>query len=1091
VTTFLVSLILLLLAFVVFLVGYVYIAIRLPAPEELSSRVAAFVSTKIYDRNGVVLYEMVDPDGGRRTLVPLSGMSPYFIQATIATEDANFYEHPGVDPVGLARAIVKNIKAGEIQAGGSTIPQQLVKLVFLSPEQTLSRKVKEAILASEVTRRYSKDQILEIYLNEIFYGNHAYGIEAAAQTYFAKPASDLTLAEAALLAGIPQAPAVYDPFTNPDGTLWRRSQVLRLMVQEGYITQAEADLADQQPLPTSMSPFDIRAPHFVMYVRQQLEERYGPEVLYKAGLKVYTTLDYRTQELAEQIVREQVLALGDRHVTNGALVAIQPATGEILTMVGSRGFFDPDIDGQVNVTMQLRQPGSAIKPVTYLAAFEKGWTPATLLWDVETEFPDGANPPYRPVNYDEKFHGPVLVRQALGNSYNVPAVKTLQFVGIPDMLSMARRLGITTLNRPDYGLSLTLGGGDVTLLQLTSAYGTIANNGVRVQPVAILKVEDQFGRVIETHEQSSGEQAIRAQHAYLMTHILADNDARQPSFGVNNVLRLSRPAAAKTGTTNDFRDNWTIGYAPGFVAGVWVGNNDNSAMHDVSGVAGAGPIWHNFMEAVVAGRPIEDFPRPGGIVQIEICADSGTIPSEACPRRRFELFAEGEGPLGPEFDIHQMVAIDVSTNQLATEFCPQELVEKRPFVIYPEEALEWARANNLPIAPTEICSVHSFGGRVEIFDPSAEQRISGGVPIFGFVRIPDFAEFVVEYGEGPDPLGWGHVAGPFNAPVEGGMLAMWDTTNLKNMDYTLRVVARDHHGNTSEARVHLWVNNELPTPTATGTLMPSPTATPTVATPTPQSSPTATQTILPATVTPTQVVPTATPSLLPPTATPSPVLPTATPSPLPPTVTPSPVLPTETPVPAETPIAYITSPAEGTIVSGSVQIIGSASGTGFVGYQLAYGSGFDPAQWTSIAQANVPVQDGLLGVWETTGLADGLYAIRLIAVGAPGFRQEVIVHVTTDNQPPAVTLTSPLQGQTLPSDKPVVLSADALDNLGVARVEFYLDGQLQATVNAQPFLWEWAEPTVGSHTAGVRAYDLAGNVGISDEVTFTIGAASQ
>ena len=1068
VTTFLVSLIVLLLAFAVFLVGYVYVALRLPAPEELSSRAAAFVSTKIYDRNGVLLYEMIDPNGGRRTLVPLADISPHLVQATIATEDPNFYEHPGVDPVGLIRAIVKNLQAGgEIQMGGSTIPQQLVKLLFLSPEQTYTRKIKEAILAAEVTRRYSKDQILEIYLNEIPYGNHAYGIEAAAETYFEKPASSLTLAEASLLAGIPQAPALYDPFTNPEGTLWRRAQVLRLMVKAGYIAQAEADMANLTPLPTSMKPFDIQAPHFVMYVRQQLETRYGPEVLYKAGLQVHTTLDYSLQEIAENTVRQQVLAMGDRNVTNGALVALRPATGEILAMVGSRGYFDPDIDGQVNVTIRPRQPGSAIKPVTYLAAFEKGWTPATLLWDVETEFPDGANPPYRPVNYDEKFHGPVPLRQALGNSYNVPAVKALHFVGLPSMLEMARRLGITTFTRPDYGLSLTLGGGEVTLLQLTAAYGVIGNGGVAIPSVAILKVDDQLGRVIEEYRPAQGQQVISPQHAYLMTHILSDNGARQPSFGVDNVLHLSRPAAAKTGTTNDFRDNWTIGYVPDLAVGVWVGNNDNSAMHDVSGVAGAGPIWRNFMETALANQPVVEFGRPAGLIQVEICADSGTLPSEACPRRRLELFVENQGPLGAEFDIHQMVLIDASTNQRATEFCPAELIERRPFVIYPEEALAWARDNNLPMAPTEPCALHRHAARVEIFDPAAEQTVAGIVPVFGAVEVPDLAEFVVEYGEGSDPQGWGHVAGPFNAPVAGGLLAMWDTMSLKNMDHTLRVLARDNHGATHEVRVRVWVDNGAPLATVTPTLV----ATPLTPTPLP-----VTPTLLPATPT---AIPTATASPAPPTATPTALLPTPT---LP--------LPTATSAPVATPIAAITWPPQDALVGGVVQIIGSAGGAGFVGYQLAFGPGFDPPQWTTIAESNAAVDNGRLGWWDTTTSAGGLQTIRLSVVGGPGAKQDAVVRVNVDNEPPALTPTSPTEGQVLPSGSTISFAAEALDNLGIDRIELYLDGVLQATLAAPPYLWEWAVPQKGAHTAQFKAYDLAGNITLGPEIAFTVGETS-
>ena len=510
---------------------YASVARTLPLPEELETRAVTFISTKIYDRHGNLLNEIFDPLSGRRTRVSLDRISPYLIQATVATEDANFYKHAGVDPVALLRIIYHALREREV-IGGSTIPQQLVKLTFLSPERTIERKIKEAILAAEISRRYPKDKILELYLNEIYYGNLAFGVEAAAQTYFGKPAADLTLAEAALLAGLPQAPSYYDPYSklwNPDGTpgpaKQRQGIVLSLMVKHGYITPEEADAAWFQELKLTPPRYELNAPHFVMYVREQLEAEFGPEMVYKGGLRVYTTLDPKLQKLAERIAREHIDRLKDRHVTNAALVALRPQTGEILAMLGSVDFNDPNIDGQVNVALRLRQPGSAIKPLTYLAAFEKQedwWTPATLIEDVRTEFPDGANPPYVPVNYDGKYHGWVTVRSALANSYNIPAVKALQHVGLPALRDVARRLGITTLTRPDYGLSLTLGGGEVTLLELTGAYAVFANGGVRVPPVAILRVEDANGRVLKEYVPPPGEQVISPQHAYLITSILSD-----------------------------------------------------------------------------------------------------------------------------------------------------------------------------------------------------------------------------------------------------------------------------------------------------------------------------------------------------------------------------------------------------------------------------------------------------------------------------------------------------------------------------------------------------------------------------------------
>ena len=870
------------------LIAYANIALSLPAPDELGDRSADFVSTKIYDREGGLLYELFDPQWGRRTKVPLNRISPYLIQATIATEDRHFYQHPGFDPLGIARAIWYAINEREIVSGASTITQQVARNVLLSPversQRTLSRKVREAILAAEITRRYPKDTILEIYVNDIFYGNLAYGIEAAAETYFDKSADQLSLAEAALLAGLPQAPALYDPYVNPDAAKARQAVVLDLVVEAGYITPAQAEAAKAEVLKYVPQRFPIRAPHFVMYVRQVLEEKYGVDALYKGGLRVYTTLDPRLQAIAERVAKEHVQTLADKHVTNAALVALQPDTGEVLAMLGSVDFFDEEIDGQVNVALRLRQPGSSIKPVTYVAAFEKGWTPATLIWDVPTEFPDGANPPYKPTNYDDKFHGPVLVRTALGSSYNVPAVKALQFVGLPDMLAMAHRLGITSLNRPDYGLSLTLGGGDVTLLEMVGAYAVFANGGVRVPPVAIARVEDSEGRIIaETSlpklggiEGGQGEQVISPQHAYLITDILADNQARTPAFGPDSVLKLSRPAAVKTGTTDDWRDAWTIGYTPsppsvppiggiegGVVCGVWVGNSDNSAMDRVAGASGAGPLWHNFMEEALAGTPPRDFARPSGIVTAEICTVSGSKPSEVCPTRGTEIFVAGTEPNDPGQDFHQLVKICTVTGQRATEFCPPDVVAEKYFEVYPAEYSWWAEERGIEQPPAGSCPLHSGPTEVVIFQPAEGQVVEGIVPVMGRVRMPDFDHYEVQYGVGPDPIGWGWVSGPHFAPVEAGILTEWDT-QTENGLRTLRVVAFDHHGNTAEGRVHVIVDNPTPTPTLTPTVTPTPTETPTpTITPTPTPTETPTPTLTP-TPTPTSTdTPTPTPTVTP------------------------------------------------------------------------------------------------------------------------------------------------------------------------------------------------------------------------------------
>jgi penicillin-binding protein 1C len=874
--------------------GYIVIASQLPPAEDLANRQTEFVSSKIYDGNGDLLYEVVDPQGGRRTYVELDRISPFLIQATIATEDADFYRHPGFNPIAILKAVYRALESGQRPAGASTISQQLARMLMLSPEERFQRsywrKIKEAIIAVEITRRYTKDEILEIYLNELNYGNLAYGVQAAAETYFGVSAAELTLSQASFLAGIPQSPATYDVFGGGrDVTLARQMDVLRLMAEQGFISQAEAaaaaiETAEFEFTPPVATDF-IPAAHFVTYVRQVVEEVYdSPEALYRGeGYRIYTTLDPDLQALAESIVADRVATLASRDVTNGSLVAIEPSTGHIVAMVGSADFYNEEIDGQVNVALRERQPGSSIKPLTYVAAFEQGWTPSTQIWDLETEFPDGANPPYIPVNYDERFHGPVLLRDALANSYNVPAVKALQFIGIPSLREMAARLGLTTLTADYYGLSLTLGGGEVRLLEMTGAYAVFANQGVRVAPSPILRIEDSRGNVLVDNSQPAGEQVISSQHAYLITSILSDREARCPAFGCPNNLELSRPAAAKTGTTNDYRDAWTIGYTPDLVTGVWVGNADNTEMIDMPGSLGAGPIWHDFMELALVEKPVQDFVSPSGIEQHEICVDSGTQPSEHCPRRRTEIFASDQPPLGPEHDWYQMVSIDTFTGQLSNEFCPDHVMEQVMVVITDEQGREWAQAEGLPLAPLEYCTAGTVVPHVNITSPNLDSEVYGIVPVVGTVTIPNFDHYEVQYGVGANPQGWGWISGPHLAQVRDGRLTEWDTTHLAPGLFTLRVTAWDNQGHRIEGRTQCYVGAPSPTPTDTPTPTPTSTATPYILpTNTPTLEPTWTPTLEPTwTLT---IEPTLTSTPLQPTNTPLP-LPTETPTQ---TITPDP-----------------------------------------------------------------------------------------------------------------------------------------------------------------------------------------------------------
>ena len=699
---------------------HIWLIADLPSPQDLHSR-AAVPSTKIYDRHDRLLYEIIGSHAGKHTPLPLDEIPPYLRQATIATEDASFYTNPGVDAKAILRAIIINLKGGEVLSGGSTITQQLARNVLLLPEErtqrTLTRKLRETILAWRLARTYSKDAILALYLNETYYGNLAYGVEAAAQAYFGKSAAELDLAECALLAGLPQSPALYNPLVDPEAAKERQAVVLDLMVKHGYIDEAQAQLVKEEQLHFASVPFPIRAPHFVMHVRRLLEDELGLSTLERGGLQVYTTLDLDMQDTARWIVRYRLAQLSehggglpDRNVRNAALVALDPWTGEVLAMLGSPDYFNLRIDGAVNVALATRQPGSSIKPITYAAAFDprraEPYTPATMVNDVRTAFLTKENDPYVPVNYDHLYRGPVLLRQALASSFNLVAVKVLDHVGLEDMTALARRLGITTLDDSErFGLALTLGGGEVRLLELTAAYAAFANGGHRVAPVAILRVKDSQGNVLRDWRPETGERVLDEWVAYLITDVLSDDTARIAGFGEGGVLNLSRPAAAKTGTTTDWRDNWTIGYTPELVVGVWAGNADNEPMRHVSGIAGAAPIWHDFMEEVLKGHPVQEFAEPEGLVRVEVCALSGKLPSPYCPHRKTELFIAGTEPR--EYcPLHRPVRIDITMGMLATEVCPPEQVVERVYTFLPAEAAEWGRKQGILQPPTGYCSLH-------------------------------------------------------------------------------------------------------------------------------------------------------------------------------------------------------------------------------------------------------------------------------------------------------------------------------------------------------------------------------------------------
>jgi penicillin-binding protein 1C len=669
--------------------SYVWLASDLPELDDLRLQTP---SIRILDRHGRLLYEVIDE--GRHSTVSIEQIPQSCIDATVATEDAGFYHHPGFSIWGLMRAAWINIKGGEVVAGGSTITQQVARNQLLAPEEqqqrTLRRKLREIVLAYRLTNHYSKDDILALYLNQTYYGNLAYGIDAASRAYYGKPLETLSLGECALLAGLPQAPSVYDPLTDPGAARARQLTVLRLMEENGFITHAEFEAEREQPLIFSSERFSIEAPHAVFTAYAELEQILPPEALFSGGLDVTTTYDADWIYAAQQIASQQLATLDERDIparaTNAALVAINPHTGDVLALLGNPDYFDQVHSGSLNMAVIPRQPGSTLKPFTYAALLDPSrpdpWTAATMLLDVDTPFVTKEGESYVPVNYDGREHGPVLVREALGSSYNIPAVLALDTLGTEQLLTLLERLGITSLeDARNYDLALTLGGGEVSLIELTAAYAALANHGERVDPHVIQTITDAQGNTVYSWQDTYPEQVIDPRVAWLITDILSDNDARAPGFGPHSILQIGRPAAAKTGTTNDFHDNWTVGYTPDLVVGVWVGNTHNLPMLEVSGVSGAGPIWHSFMREVLKGRPEQEFTQPLGLVQAEVCVLSGMAPSLDCPYTRREWFIEGTQPTTPD---------TVYVN-----------VDGQLYLNLPPRAHEWARQEGLLLLPSE------------------------------------------------------------------------------------------------------------------------------------------------------------------------------------------------------------------------------------------------------------------------------------------------------------------------------------------------------------------------------------------------------
>ena len=669
--------VLIFLSFLAFLF-IVLISKDLPGPKNLTKQPAP-VSTQILDRNGKLLYEVYSDQN--RTPINLDDLPDHVKWATISIEDKNFYHHFGLDLTGILRASFKTLTGRRLE-GGSTITQQLVKIALLQDSRrTINRKIKEAILSIATEVIYSKDEILGLYLNNAPYGGTAYGIQTAAQTYFKKNAADLTLAQAALLAGLPQAPSRYSPYgSHPELANTRQEEVLRRMREDGHITQEQENQAKNEHLEFAPNITNIKAPHFSLLIKDQLSQKYGEDLVNLGGLRVTTTLDLNLQEYAQATVSAEIKSLERLKIGNGAALITKPASGEIIAMIGSKDYFDTESDGQVNITTSLRQPGSSIKPINYATGLLNGWSTSTMYLDYPTCFKVEGQAIYCPKNYDGGFHGPVQMRSALANSYNIPAVKQLALNGVESMIETAQRMGINHWDDSSrFGLSLTLGGGEVTMMEMGQAFGTFANSGISVPLVTILKVEDYQGNILEEYKpqtmadyvstlpqsndlfQKTKDQpqncpdslpscptvALPEEVAFIISHILADNSARTPAFGPSSHLNLpGKTVSVKTGTTNDQRDNWTIGYTPDFLTVTWVGNNDNSAMSYVaSGVTGASPIWHYLMEKVLEDIPDKPLKQPQGIANKQVCLNTGLLAviENQCPTRS-EFFVANHLP---------------------------------------------------------------------------------------------------------------------------------------------------------------------------------------------------------------------------------------------------------------------------------------------------------------------------------------------------------------------------------------------------------------------------------------------------------------
>jgi len=905
----------------------------------------------IYDRNRVLLYEFVDEFGGLRRPVTLAEISPHLKAATIATEDASFYSNNGLNTRGLLRATWENFSpfGGDVfsGSGGSSITQQLAKNVYIPQaertQRNVDRKLRETVIALELTKRYSKDQILEWYLNSISYGGIYVGIQAAALGYFGKPAAELTLAESALLAGIPQSPFAYEPIQNPERAKARQQDVLGIMVRHGAITQAEANVASAEKLVFQTARFDIDAPHFVLGpVAQELEARFGARALYQAGLEVVTTLDTRLQRAGEAALEQYI---SEFEVTanghNGALMAMDPNTGQILTYIGSRDYFRDDIQGRNNNITALNSPGSTLKPFTYISAFQQGWGTGTAIIDSPVrELDPSTGQPFSPRNPNGTYNGIVTAASSLGNSLNVPAFKAIIFAGVPNVVNLLKQAGLTTLNDPrGYGPALTLGGADIRLDDLTIAYSSLAAGGVlrgqqpvtphragerTIDPVVLLKVTDADGRVLHETKQPAERRIMSAAYPYMVSAIMSDAQHTCITFNCAGLSIPGRVSAAKTGTSEPFENSraigetWTFGYTPDLVAGTWAGNSDNSPMQSIVSTSISWRAWRDFMVAAhrILKLPDKPFARPANVEDREVCWPSGKLPTDACPsnRRYRSLFASDAIPsnrhaLAKISDTWwQKLRIDTRSGLVAAADTPAQYVREEVRLVFPKEELEawpglreWAYEAGLggALAPgADSAEAASF---VRIATPGENQPVSGQLAIVGRAASPDFQRYVLEWGRGVQPTNWVQLNAQ-QTSVLGGPLGTWDTRLVENGPYMLRVRLVDaKRGELRTAIPVIVVNAGGSTPGLSAT----------------------------------------------------------------------------TPGARAEPVAVITTPSEGAVISGPTVVTGIATAGQLLDITLEVGAGARPSQWTVLRNDTTPVANGPLGIFDPVGLSEGLHTLRL------------------------------------------------------------------------------------------------------------------